>query len=289
MKILATTDGTPRSLGIVPHASRLAEAMSGELVLARILSPLMDAGSVVTPKLEDAVRVVSERWTDELTAVLAEAKAAGRAVVEVRQQGEDTYQSILRLMGREGVDVVALTSRGSGLFRHTVVGAVALSILGKSTTPVLVGGEHLSAPVRSNEYHILVTSDGSEDSTRAIDAVVPLSRHDGVKVTLLRIDAARIGDHGAEAELAAARAALETLRSRFPDPTRVSIEVRELAKPGGVEKTILQAANDLGANAIAISSHGHSRRYHVFLGSTALGVLRHSQLPLLLVRSSAKS
>ena len=39
MKILATTDGSPRSRAVIPHAARLAQAVDGELLLLRVLSP----------------------------------------------------------------------------------------------------------------------------------------------------------------------------------------------------------------------------------------------------------
>ena len=286
MKILATTDGSARSQAVVPHAARLAQAVDGELLLLRVLSPELDCGNVHTPTLHEAVRIVSERWSGELRAMLAEAKATGDGVVEIRRHGEEIHQGILRVVSDRGVDIMAMSSRGSGLVRHAVFGSVALSVLGRTPIPVLVAGDRVAEPTGRGAYHIVVTTDGSGDATRAIEAVVPLSMHENVEVTLLRIHVPRLGDHGDAVEAAEAAEALDQLRQRFPKPEKVRTVVRTIVSVGGVDTAILNAASELGASVIAISTHGHSAKYHVFMGSTALGVLRLSTLPLLLVRSA---
>ena len=284
MKILATTDGSARSQSVIPHAARFASAVDGELLLLRVLSPELDCGNVQAPTRQEAVPIVAERWSRELAGILAEAKAIGGGLVEVRRPGEDIYQSILRVVADRGVDIMAMSSRGSGLVRHVVLGSVALRVLGKTPVPILVAGERVADPIRAQKYHIIVTTDGSDDATCALDAVAPLSGHTSVEVTLLRIHVPHLGDRGDA--VAAAAASLEELREGFANPENVRTMVRTIGPLGGVDTAILSVAAEVGASAIAISTHGHSAKYHVFMGSTALGVLRQSTLPLLLVRSA---
>ena len=284
MKILATTDGSARSQSVIPHAARFASAVDGELLLLRVLSPELDCGNVQAPTRQEAVPIVAERWSGELADILAEAKAIGGGLVEVRRPGEDIYQSILRVVADRGVDIMAMSSRGSGLVRHVVLGSVALRVLGKTPVPILVAGERVADPIRAQKYHIIVTTDGSDDATCALDAVAPLSGHASVEVTLLRIHVPHLGDRGDA--VAGAAASLEELREGFANPENVRTMVRTIGPLGGVDTAILSVAAEVGASAIAISTHGHSAKYHVFMGSTALGVLRQSTLPLLLVRSA---
>ena len=280
MKILATTDGSARSQAVVPHAARLALAVDGELLLLRVLSPELDCGD------HEAVRTVAERWSGELAARLAEVKASGHGVVEVCRHGEKIHEGILRVVSEQGIDIVALSSRGSGFLRHAVLGSVALRLLGKTPIPMLVAGERVANPTGQGKYHIVVTTDGSEEALRAVEAVIPLSMHESVEVTLLRIHVPHLGDRGDAVEAAAAAEALDQLRERFPNPHNVRTVLRTIVRLGGVDTAIVSAATEVRASAIAISTHGHSAKYHVFMGSTALGVLRQSDLPLLLVRSA---
>ena len=122
---------------------------------------------------------------------------------------------------------------------------------------------------------------GNDNPKQQVDLL-----HENVEVTLLRIHVPRLGDHGDAVEAAEAAEALDRLRQRFPKPEKVRTVVRTIVSVGGVDTAILNAASELGASVIAISTHGHSAKYHVFMGSTALGVLRLSTLPLLLVRSA---
>ncbi len=195
--------------------------------------------------------------------------------------------SILRAASERGALVTAMSSRGSNAARHAVLGSVALSVLDKTPIPMLLAGQRIKLPAqRRKYYHIVLTTDGSDDALRAVEAVLPLSEHDCVKVTLLRIHAPRLGDRGDAIELAAAKEDLDRLRQRFPSPERVRTVVRSIFKLGGIDSAIVDAATELRASVIAMASHGHSRKYHVFMGSTAMGVLGHSTLPVLLVRSA---
>ncbi|MEX2081391.1 MAG: universal stress protein [Dehalococcoidia bacterium] len=285
MKVLVTTDGSPRSLRALPHAARLARALRAELILGRVLDPGLDCADVVTPVPQDAVRIVWDRWTEQLSVTAAEHADPSRGIVAIRARGEDVRDSILRLAADERADVLAMSSRGYGVARHALLGSVALGVLGKCRVPVLVTGEHAASQDPAGQYRLVVTTDGSTDSERAVDAAVDLADNADVRVTLLRVHVQRLGDRGDAAELAAAEEDLNGLRKRFRDSSAVETVVRAIVKLGGVDTAILEAAGEFKASAIAISTHGHSARHHVFAGSVAMGVLGRAEVPVLLVRS----
>lgn len=64
---------------------------------------------------------------------------------------------------------------------------------------------------------------------------------------------------------------------------RISTETR--LSQGPVVKTIINAANQIGADLVAMTSHGLSGLERAFYGSVAAGVLQHIDRPLLLIRS----
>lgn len=63
------------------------------------------------------------------------------------------------------------------------------------------------------------------------------------------------------------------------------IEVRIRVETGPVVETIINVAEDEGADLLAMASHGRTGLSRVFYGSVAAGVLHRVDRPLLLVRS----
>jgi nucleotide-binding universal stress UspA family protein len=63
------------------------------------------------------------------------------------------------------------------------------------------------------------------------------------------------------------------------------IEVRMRVETGPVVETIINVAEDEGADLLAMASHGRTGLSRVFYGSVAAGVLHRVDRPLLLVRS----
>ncbi len=286
MDVLVTTDGSWRALQALPHAARLAEATRGELVLTRILDPMTDCPAEGASPSDDAIARLADEWRAEMLRSLASFKAAGRIVIGVRTYDEDITATILRVTAEEDAGVVAMSSRGAGMLRHAFMGSVALGVLSRSEVPVLVAGDRIAYPPSGSEYHLLVPTDGSEDSLRAVRFATGVCPGGDLRITLLRVYAPALGDRGLRVETEAAANQLEALRATFPEPDRVSCVVRPIVMLGGIDTAILDVAHETGATAIALSTHGHSARYHLFAGSTAMAMLKRSTLPVLLLRTN---
>jgi nucleotide-binding universal stress UspA family protein len=63
------------------------------------------------------------------------------------------------------------------------------------------------------------------------------------------------------------------------------IKVRSRVIPGPVVETIINVAEQEGADLIAMASHGRTGLPRVFYGSVAAGVLHRVDRPLLIIRS----
>jgi nucleotide-binding universal stress UspA family protein len=287
MKFLLCTDGSAGSRSILPHAGRLARALGAEIVLARVLDPRVDAASEVAPRLEDAVARVQAGWEDELRKGLAEANLDGEVMVPQRLWGKEIADAIDTAAEDTAAALIGITSRGSGKVRHALFGSVALGVLERANRPVMTLAKD-DAPVHegSAPYHLVVTSDGSPDSRSIFAGLDGLLAPGKVKVTLLEVVTLNAKETESEAE-ARGLADLEPLRARIPAGVEVHVKVEVAAANSDVALCIGDAARDLGADAIASSTHGHSARRHVVAGSTALGVVEKSGLPVILVKSQA--
>ncbi|HEX6031005.1 MAG TPA: universal stress protein [Tepidiformaceae bacterium] len=283
MRILVTTDGSERSFRVYPHAASLAKAAGAEVVVLQVLDPRVDAATELDLNLQRAAQRVAVQWQEELAEFIEHRHLDAMPRVAVKGQREDTEDTILRVAEEEGAALIAMDTRGTSALRHLIAGSVATGVVGKGRLPVMLTGDHAREPKTHGQYRLLLTNDGSEAAVDVVKALGPVLRAASPEVTVLRVYDPRLGDRGTDAEVAAAHAELEALVPSIPGgDVRVHV-----AMPNGVEKvgsTILRVAEEIGADAIAMSTHGHSARRHLFAGSVTMGCLGNSPVPVIVAR-----
>ena len=131
---------------------------------------------------------------------------------------------------------------------------------------------------------IFVPVDFSECSKKALQYALPLARQFDAELTLLHV----VQPYPAVPEMYPvnvesgrdAEKDLKALRRMTCD----AIPSQTLLRVGAPHLEIIQAAKEIGADLIVLSTHGHTGLAHVFLGSTAERVVRHAACPVLVVR-----
>lgn len=286
MNILATTDGSPRSIQVLAHAAALQRATGGEFILLRVINPLTDLGKVFAPSVEAAVTELRETWRSGLQHVLTDVGLSNaRVEVVALEHKERAHHAIARVARASGTEVIAMDSRGAGAVRHAIVGSVAMSVVGEWDGPTFLTGPKVEAPKQGSEpYHIMITDDGSPASESMFAAMAPLLDGTNVQCTLLNVYSPVASDRGEQVERTAAMERLKELRKLLPASIRVEVTVRVVSVAGGIDTAVIAAAQEFGADAIAMATHGHSARYHLFAGSTAMGVVGRSPVPVFLKR-----
>ena len=147
--------------------------------------------------------------------------------------------------------------------------------------------------------NILVATDGSEGSRRAIGRAIALATAAGAQLTVISV-AGRpnfpvlmpemgaivtpdVGEMVTEVREEAEKAADEAIaraKAAGLDPGRQVIE-------GDVRSSITSAAASLGADLIVVGSHGWSRLERLLLGSTADYLAQHAPCSVLVVRPTS--
>jgi len=82
----------------------------------------------------------------------------------------------------------------------------------------------------------------------------------------------------------AEKVAKEKLREIAQEYLRGGIRHEILTRVGDAAKTILETAEDVGAELIVMATHGRTGLSHVFLGSVAEQVVREAPCPVLTIR-----
>jgi nucleotide-binding universal stress UspA family protein len=138
---------------------------------------------------------------------------------------------------------------------------------------------------------ILVPTDFSAPSKKALDYAVPFAEQFGAKLTLLHVvepvptpDFANSFPLMMENDklVAACKAQLQSLVEQEAIDSEL-IE-KTLVRQGRSFHEITDAARTLKTDLIIISTHGYTGLKHALLGSTAERVVRHAPCPVLVVR-----
>jgi nucleotide-binding universal stress UspA family protein len=284
MTVVCATDGSPRSLSAVPHASRLAGALGTRLVLLRVLDPRVDAKGEVGPSLDQAVVKVRAAWEEELRSALQGVGIEADIDIPSRVHGEEVRDTILNAGDRLGAVAISLDTQGGGALRHAFLGSTALDMLKHTDLPLLLTGPK-SGDASSGAYRVFFASDGSPASAAALAGITPIVAAAGSEMVLWRAAVTKNQGEKRAADIAAARAELEAVAASLPAGIPATLEVEDAIDQGAVAMMIVESAQQAGASAIGISTHGHSARYHLLAGSVAMAVLQASPLPLLVVRA----
>ena len=139
---------------------------------------------------------------------------------------------------------------------------------------------------------ILVPLDGSSKAEAILPHVEALSANLGSEIILLQIiglGRAESAAHDADVDVNARKKRAEQATdylSRIGDKLRAKgIEQQHFVDYGSAVDMIIRVAERVGADLIAMTSHGRSGLSRVFYGSVAAGVLQQVDRPLLLIRS----
>lgn len=148
----------------------------------------------------------------------------------------------------------------------------------------------MADPIRPTR--ILVPTDFSPGAEAALDWAQALGAAFGAEVILLHVldlsIAALAGLPSSMAMVPAAGELLDRIRVETDDEMRrLAARVpgaRSLVREGSPRAVILEAARETGAQLIVMGTHGRTGLTHVFFGSVAEHVIRHSRVPVLTVR-----
>lgn len=144
---------------------------------------------------------------------------------------------------------------------------------------------------------ILVPVDGSAPSDAAVALALRLARDQGAKLFFVHVcEVAKIAamvsaptvgidpSYALEAERESGEVALEEALGRAKSG---GVESETHLEEGSCVSTLLDVGRENGIDLIVIGSHGRGGIARALLGSVAEGVLRHSDVPVLVTRTTA--
>jgi nucleotide-binding universal stress UspA family protein len=293
-KILIPLDGSQLAEQVIPYAREIAFATGASLV---VMSAVQEVG------VWDAGLGVAAIEREETLAAAylesqAEALRAHGLKAAMRLVRGPAADSILAVAADENADLIAIGTRGRSGLSRWVFGSVSAKVIESAERPVLVirPPREEASLGKAQIKTVLVPLDGSEvaagvlpfvaNFAKALDAsvvayhaVTPLGAYPGFEAA----QPAALGRIVEEAQEEARRMLGEVVSELESQGVKASLAVTvDLAVEG-----ICRAAADIGADLIAIGTHGRSGLRRALLGSVADGVVRRSTLPCLLMKPPA--
>ncbi len=274
-RILVGTDGSVSAEAALRWAAHLAVGTGAELVVARAWVPMQaeEPPDLYEERRREADRVLDEEWCEAARSVGARYRTA---VLE-----GDPREVLLDAAGREDADLLIVGARGAGSHPHALhLGSVTHHVAHHTTRPLAMVP---AASRRVSPPRILVGADGSPGSAQAIEwcrNVAPA------------LDAEVVVAHAERpvAEWVAHDDPKSWYQQALQDCTEWAAPLREAGIATHVvilQEDPVKALTDAGvreqASMLVVGTRGLGGVFGLRLGSTALKVLHHSGLPVVLV------
>jgi nucleotide-binding universal stress UspA family protein len=207
------------------------------------------------------------------------------------------WEVIVRAADEVGADRLVMGARGRGAYARLLLGSTADRVVRAAAAPVLT--IHPDHQVRrcTDLRTVVVGMDFSEEATWAAKAAADLlSRLTGQGRMILLHAWQPVVEYGfdtPEGEVVVTRlddpeeAAAKALEDRAGPLRSDRLQVETVVRQGYPASVIQREAEAMGADIIAVGTHGRCGLSHFMLGSIAERVLHHAPCPVLTVRHPA--
>jgi nucleotide-binding universal stress UspA family protein len=292
-KVLVPLDGTAESAVALPLARLVAAATGAQMRLVRVINPRGGSAEAEMAEAHGYLARIRDELESGAQPVETTVQQSGSAGAEIEQEAE-----------RWGADLIVMATRGRSGLSRAVFGSVAQHVLTNGSRPLLLvrPGGHRATQLST----LLVPVDGSPGAALALDTAVPLAQTAKARIVALQVvvpaaafmmqdvtGTASLGLDPAwdEETLAGAQHYVNGLTTRLQG-MGVAAEGRavlgDIAETlwGRVSKVIIDAADDVAADIIVMSTHALTGPARTVIGSTADEVVRNAQRPVLLIRKT---
>lgn len=298
--LLVPLDGSKFSEDSLPFAGEIARATGASLHLAHVHVPYEPEHLLGNTQFQyegvniedyDAKhREQEERYLEGLVGRLCgDGTPADSRVLD----GKKVAEELASYADEVHSDMIFMTTHGYSGVSRMWLGSVADEIVRRTTLPLFVVhpregngmGEGLSI------RHIVIPLDGSELAEAVLGPAAELGRAAGARITLVHVLPS--GESSSWPVLAELRGrvvppidrAMDYLSGVAEELTRDGLDVEIEVERGSVPATaIVDVAERVGADVIAMATHGYGGLRRTLLGSVADKILRSSTLPLLVMR-----
>ncbi|HWB10816.1 MAG TPA: universal stress protein [Pirellulales bacterium] len=301
--VLVPLDGSAFGEQALPVALSIARRAQAALFIAHVHVPYAMAYGDSLPPFADSVEdKIIEREQSYLSEATQRLTAASSVPVSSRfVEGAAVAEAIETAAAVNQADLIVMTTHGHGPLSRLWLGSVADELIRRASLPVLLVRPREATADLDQEavfQHILVPLDGSPAAEEILEPAATLGRLMQARYTLLGVtpplshgeldptSPAMAGrTHSTGQWHAITEAYLNRVAARLQD-RGLLVQARVVARQQ-VAPAIIEQAETLGVDLIAMTTHGRRGLPRMLLGSVADKVVRGATTPVLLWRAQA--
>ncbi len=290
--IMVPLDGSPFAREALLQGVRIAELCGAKLRLVRVRT-LPDLSSSEPPSRGvDGLKTRARELAD-LYQMANECRGSSTVSVTVALLDGPVSDALGGYIARHKVDLVVMRSHARQGLARAWFGSVADSLIRNTGVPVFIVKQPSLASALESGFQfrrMLVPLDGSPLAEQSLDAAIALASLDGATVTLLRV-VPPANERSSElrsplgpashAAVTEARNYLDSLVLLLDEPN-VRIHSKVLVADD-VTRAILQTAQSLETDVIAIATHGRGAIARAAVGSVASRLMCESAISTMVV------
>jgi len=193
--------------------------------------------------------------------------------------------SILACANDQRIDLIVVGTHGRGSLGKMLLGSVAEQVFLRSTVPVLTIGPHLHQRSSAEPRNILLATNLDRGSRRAAQYAASLAQEHNAPLTVIHVIGQVTGEELGDKERV--RRVIEEELTTLIGDTGCGLDARCRAEFGQPVPTILHVAQECEAGYIVLGVREHRGFGERFLWTTAYGVAREAQCPVMTVRYPA--
>jgi nucleotide-binding universal stress UspA family protein len=288
-KILVPTDFSEHAQQALETAVSLAKPFGASLHLLHVVQmpvvpTLPEAAPVIPVAFWQELREQAQRNLEKLKAKLTTAGVSCELEVIEDVPGF----AIAAAAERARADLIVMGSRGLTGLKHALLGSVAERTVRAAPCPVLTVKHGGALRLR----RILVAMDFSAAAHRALELAQLLAKSAGPAHVIL-VHAYYVPVELEQYLIARGKAipdvlspeATKDLEAILTELQTAGFSCEYVAAAGAPETVIVDVAKDKQVDLIALGTHGRRGLSHLFMGSVAESVVRHTDLPVVTVRA----
>ncbi|TXD83043.1 universal stress protein [Subsaximicrobium wynnwilliamsii] len=271
-KIIVPIDFSEHSEYALQSAALLAKRYDAELLALHMLDlesdRLTDSSDEQNEKMIFFLGLAKKRFHSFLDKDYLEGISVTPIVKHFR-----VFSEISNVAEEHKADLIVMGSHGASGLSEVFVGSNTEKVVRNSKTPVLVIKQK---PSTLNFETVVFASDFNDEAVSAYQKVLQLFQGFGSKVHLLNVNVPGQGFRSS--------AELEKRLANFlqkADGNLDKINDIHYVSDYSVEKGIHNFSNLVGADLIAIPTHGRKGLAHLFSGSISEDIANHSSLPVI--------
>jgi len=281
--ILVPTDGSDPAAAAARHARLLATELDAAV---HVLSVVSEVGGRENPRT-----AAEGAAADAASIVGGEDTSAGATAIEPTttvREGEPA-ETTLAHADEIGASLIVMGTHGRTGVDRVVSGSVTEHVTRHSETPVFTVRGDATVPTRYER--LLLPTDGSSCAETALAQTTRLAT--AFDATVEVVSVVDVNTVASQSELTNARRVVgeletqsETAVERVADRLREAGVTAETAVLQGTPATVVaDRAETVGADLIAMGTHGRTGLGRFLLGSTTERLIRHAPTPVLSVRA----